>query len=101
MGNSIKNLEELLNSIKYPSITEKSMNLYGDRQYTFIVERALTKTEIKYVIEKIFQVNVTSVNTCNLPVKTRRVGKFVGKRAVYKKAYISLTKGDTIPELFN
>jgi large subunit ribosomal protein L23 len=101
MGNSIKNLEELLNSIKYPSITEKSMNLYGDRQYTFIVERALTKTEIKYVIEKIFQVNVTSVNTCNLPIKTRRVGKFVGKRAVYKKAYISLTKGDSIPELFN
>ena len=48
------NLGDLLNLIKYPSLTEKSINLYGDRQYTFIVDRSLTKTQLKYIIEKIF-----------------------------------------------
>lgn len=94
-------LVNLLNLVKYPSLTEKSINLYGDRQYTFIVDKSLTKTEIKFIIEKIFNVTVIKVNSCNLPIKTRRVGKFTGKRSSYKKAYVSLKEGDTISELFN
>ena len=54
MENNMHNLGDLLNLVKYPSLTEKSINLYGDRQYTFIVDRMLTKTQIKYIIEKIF-----------------------------------------------
>jgi large subunit ribosomal protein L23 len=77
------------------------MNLYGDRKYSFIVDKSLKKTTIKFVIEKIFNVTVLKVNTCNLPVKTRRVGKFVGKRSSYKKAFVSLQEGQTISELFN
>jgi len=95
------NLGDLLNLIKYPSLTEKSINLYGDRQYTFIVDRSLTKTQLKYIIEKIFSVTITQVNTCILPSKNRRVGKFIGKRPLYKKAYVKLKEGDTITELFN
>lgn len=95
------NLGDLLNLIKYPSLTEKSINLYGDRQYTFIVDRVLTKTQIKYIIEKIFKVEISQVNTCVLPVKTRRVGRFVGKRPRYKKAYVKLKEGNNITELFN
>jgi large subunit ribosomal protein L23 len=94
-------LGDLLNLVKYPSLTEKSINLYGDRQYTFIVDRSLTKTQIKYIIEKIFNVSIIGVNTCILPTKTRRVGKFVGKRPLYKKAYVKLKEGDTIADLFN
>ena len=90
-----------LNLIKYPSLTEKSINLYGDRQYTFIVDRVLTKTQIKYIIEKIFKVEISQVNTCILPTKTRRVGRFVGKRSRYKKAYVKLKEGNNITELFN
>ena len=93
------NLGDLLNLIKYPSLTEKSINLYGDRQYTFIVDRVLTKTQIKYIIEKIFKVEISQVNTCVLPTKTRRVGKFVGKRSRYKKAYVKLKEGNNITEL--
>ena len=52
----------VLNLIKYPSLTEKSINLYGNRQYTFIVDRSLTKLEIKYAIEKLFQVNVVMLH---------------------------------------
>jgi large subunit ribosomal protein L23 len=75
--------------------------LYGDRQYTFIVDRSLTKIQIKYIIENIFNVKVISVNTSILPTKMRRVGKFIGKRTLYKKAYVKLKEGDTIADLFN
>jgi large subunit ribosomal protein L23 len=97
----MNDLVNLLSLVKYPSITEKSISLYGNRQYTFIVDKSLTKTEIKFVIEKIFNVSVNKVNSCNLPVKKRRVGKFIGKRSLYKKAYISLKEGDSITDLFN
>jgi large subunit ribosomal protein L23 len=101
MVNNMLNLGDLLNLIKYPSLTEKSINLYGDRQYTFIVDRVLTKTQIKYIIEKIFKVEISQVNTCVLPTKTRRVGRFTGKRPRYKKAYVKLKEGNNITELFN
>ena len=101
MVNNMLNLGDLLNLIKYPSLTEKSINLYGDRQYTFIVDRVLTKTQIKYIIEKIFKVEISQVNTCVLPTKTRRVGQFTGKRPRYKKAYVKLKEGNNITELFN
>jgi len=95
------NLSNLLNLIKYPSLTEKSINLYGDSQYTFIVDKALTKTQVKYILEKIFSVTIVSVNTAILPTKMRRVGKSIGKRSQYKKVFIKLKKGDKIADLFN
>lgn len=97
----MNDLVNLLNLVKYPCITEKSVGLYGTRKYTFIVDKSLTKTKIKFVIEKIFNVSVIKVNSCNLPIKKRRVGKFIGKRSSYKKAYISLKEGDSISGLFN
>ena len=101
MDKIIYNLGDLLNLIKYPLLTEKSINLYGMRQYTFIVDKSLTKTQIKYIIEKIFNVKITDVSTTILPIKTRRVGKYIGKRSRYKKAYIKLKEGDSITDLFN
>jgi large subunit ribosomal protein L23 len=95
------NLSELLNLIKYPSLTEKSINLYGNSQYTFIVDRSLTKTQAKYILENIFNVTIVSINSCHLPLKSRRVGKYVGNRSRYKKIYIKLKTGDRIADLFN
>lgn len=95
------NLTKFINLIKYPSLTEKSINLYNSRQYTFIVDKSLTKIEIKYTIEKLFNINVTDIRTCILPIKKRRVGKFVGNRSNYKKAFIKIKEGETISELFN
>jgi large subunit ribosomal protein L23 len=93
-------LSQLINLIKYPSLTEKSINLYSNRQYTFIVDRSLTKVQIKYVIENIFNVTITDISTCMLPPKKKRVGKFIGKSPMHKKAFIKLKEGDTITELF-
>jgi large subunit ribosomal protein L23 len=95
------NLAELVNLIKYPSLTEKAINLYSERQYTFIVDRSLTKTKIKYIIENIFNVTIINISTLMIPPKTKRVGKFIGKRSRYKKAFVKLKEGDTITELFN
>jgi large subunit ribosomal protein L23 len=101
MENNTFNLGDLLGLVKYPSLTEKSINLYGNRQYTFIVDRSLTKYQIKFIIEQIFKVTITNVNTCLLPTKKRRVGRFTGNRPLYKKAYVKLKEGDTISDLFN
>jgi large subunit ribosomal protein L23 len=101
MEKIMNNLGDLLKLIKYPSLTEKSINLYGNRQYTFIVDRTLTKTQIKFIIENIFNVSIIKVNTAILPTKKRRVGKSIGNRSVYKKAYVKLKEGDTINDLFN
>lgn len=95
------NLENLLPLIKYPLLTEKSINLYNDRQYTFIVDRCLTKLQVKYVLEKIFNVNIISVNTSMLPKKKKRVGKFIGQKSRYKKVYIKLKVGQVISDLLN
>jgi len=101
MGNNMLNLGDLLNLIKYPSVTEKSINLYNERQYTFIVDRSLTKTQVKFALEKIFNITILSVNTAILPVKYRRVGKFLGKKPNFKKVYIKLKEGETISDLLN
>ena len=66
MENSTRKLSDLLALIKYPLLTEKSINLYNDRQYTFIVDRSLTKDEIKFVIEKIFNVKIYLYKTPGL-----------------------------------
>ena len=97
----MNNITQLLNLIKYPCLTEKAMNLYAEQKYTFIVDKSLTKTNIKFLIEKIFNVSVKKINICNLPVKKRRIGRYLGKRSIYKKALVSLKAGNTISELFN
>jgi large subunit ribosomal protein L23 len=101
MEKNKNNIATLLNYIKYPSLTEKSIGLYGNRQYTFLVDRILTKVQIKLIIENVFNVTVTDISTCILPPKTKRVGKSIGKKSTYKKAFIKLKEGDTITELFN
>jgi large subunit ribosomal protein L23 len=95
------NLGNILSLIKYPLITEKSFNLFENRQYTFIVDRCLTKSEIKYTLEKIFTIKIIGVSIMNLPQKYKKVGKFIGKRSSYKKVIIKLKEGDSIKNIFD
>ena len=55
-----------------------------------------TKASLKVAVEKLFDVSVVSVKTSLLPVKRRRVGKFIGKTARYKRAIVKLASEDTI-----
>lgn len=82
--------------VKYPIVTEKGTRLLENNQYSFLVDNRASKTLIKNAIESIFSVNVVSVNTSHLPVKKRRVGRFMGRKPNYKKAIITLQQGNVI-----
>ena len=82
--------------IKYPIITDKATRLLENNQYSFIVNRYSDKISIKTAIEYLFNVKVIKVNTCRLPRKQKRVGKYIGYKPQYKKAIVSLAEGDVI-----
>lgn len=66
-------------------------------QYTLEADRRATKPEIKAAVEELFKVKVVSVNTLNMRGKSRRKRtKHVGKDASWKKAIVTLAKGDKI-----
>lgn len=90
-----------MNSINYdkifaPIITEKTAGLEQEGKYVFKVDVRSNKTEVKQMIEKIFNVKVEKVNIMNIHPKDRRVGKYTGKTNRYKKAIVKLAKGSTI-----
>jgi len=81
-----------------PIVTEKTSDMMGkDNKYTFMVAMDANKTEIRQAIEAIFNVKVVNVNTIRVLGKTKRMGKYEGKRSDYKKAIVKLAEGNTIP----
>ncbi|HHW44558.1 MAG TPA: 50S ribosomal protein L23 [Desulfotomaculum sp.] len=85
--------------LKRPVVSEKSMSLVGDNKYTFIVDPAANKIEIKKAVEELFNVKVEKVNTMRVKGKVRRVRNIVGRRPDVKKAIVTLKEGNKI-ELF-
>ncbi len=86
----------LADVIRRPLITEKATNAIEINQYTFEVDHRAAKPDIKAAVEQMFEVKVIGVSTMNPPRKTRRVGRFAGKRAQVKKAVVRLAEGNTI-----
>ena len=84
-----------------PLITEKTNVGPQDGKYTFAVDKRSTKDDIKKAVEERFKVTVLSVNTSNFKGKIKGRGwRSKGKRPDWKKAIVTLSKGDTIPELY-
>ena len=84
-----------------PVITEKSMNLMGEKKYTFLVHPEANKTMIKEAVEKMFEgTKVKKVNTLNVGGKKKRRGMVVGKTAKTKKAIVQLTEDSKDTEIF-
>lgn len=82
--------------IKYPIITDKATRILENNQYSFVVDRYSDKLTIKSSIEYLFNVKVIKINTCRLPRKKKRVGKYIGWKPNYKKAIVTLSEGDVI-----
>tara|TARA_Y100001968_G_C19302900_1_gene690048 strand:- start:524 stop:826 length:303 start_codon:yes stop_codon:yes gene_type:complete len=82
--------------IRKPLITEKATNALEMNQYTFEVDHRAAKPEIKAAIEKLFNVKVIGISTMNPPRRTRRIGRFSGKRSQVKKAVVRLAEGNNI-----
>ena len=86
----------LYDKIISPLVTEKSTNLSEQNKIVFKVPNSSSKTNLKKNIEKIFKVNVTKINIINKQSKEKITrGKKV-KVQGYKKAIITLKKGQTI-----
>ena len=86
-----------------PVVTEKSMNLMGEKKYTFLVHPEATKSQVKEAVEKMFAgTKVESVNTMNCEGKKKRVrGTFkFGTTAKTKKAVVKLTADSADIEIF-
>ncbi|MBQ7226883.1 MAG: 50S ribosomal protein L23 [Clostridia bacterium] len=81
-----------------PVLTEKAYDGIANKKYCFYVDVNATKTEVKNAIEKIFEVEVESVNIANVRGKKKRERGTVGVTAARRKAYVQLTeKSKTIP----
>ncbi len=86
----------LYDKILFPVVTEKSTNLSELNKITFKVPDGANKKNLKKNIEKIFKVNVTKINIINKQNRTKLTrGKKV-KVSGYKKAIITLKKGQSI-----
>ena len=85
-----------LDTIISPNITEKSTALSEFNKIVFKVHKGATKSSIKRSIEKIFKVNVVKINTINLKGKTKLVRNKKTSKTGYKKAIITLKKGQSI-----
>ena len=85
-----------LDTIISPNVTEKSTSLSDFNKVVFKVNKKANKQSIKKTIEKIFKVNVIKINTINIKGKNKLVRNKKSYKPGYKKAIITLKKGQSI-----
>ncbi len=84
-----------------PLITEKGTILKErDRVYCFRVATEATKVDVKHAVERIFKVDVDRVRIANYKGKMKRLGRNIGKRADWKKAWVTLKPTSKTIEYF-
>lgn len=84
--------------IKFPSVTEKNnIQRLNQNKYAFIVHTDSNKIQIQKAVQSIFGVKVVSVNTQSRVGKLKRTGRYEGRRSSWKKAIVTIEKGQNIP----
>jgi len=76
--------------------TEKSNKVLEGGKYSFEVDKSCTKGEIKTLVKSVFGVDAEKVNIINTAGKVKRFKGIIGNRKAYKKAIITVKKGQTI-----
>ena len=89
--------DRLYSVLLAPIVSEKS-TMIGEKneQVAFRVKHDATKTEVKAAVELLFKVQVESVQILNQKGKTKRFGRFEGRRSNVRKAYVRLKPGQEI-----
>lgn len=83
--------------IQRPLVTEKSsIGREEQNLVTLAVDPRANKHDVKRAVEALFDVSVVEVRTMRMPRKSRRVGKFVGRKPEWKKALVRLAEGQMI-----
>jgi large subunit ribosomal protein L23 len=84
-----------------PIVTEKSMVATEESNIiAFEVNVKANKIQVKRAIEELFDVKVSEVRLMNVRGKVKRLGRNVGKRRDWRKAYVKLAPGEKAPEFF-
>tara|TARA_Y100000590_G_C15601582_1_gene970292 strand:+ start:231 stop:524 length:294 start_codon:yes stop_codon:yes gene_type:complete len=86
----------LYDKVLFPVVTEKSTNLSEQNKIVFKVPRESNKKNLKKNIEKLFKVNVTKINIVNKKNKIKNIRGRKVKISGYKKAIVTLKKGQNI-----
>lgn len=84
-----------------PIITERSMEGLQIGKYTFKVAKSANKIEIAHAVQELFNVKVAKVNTLNCRGRAKRMGKTSGYKPDWKKAIVTLAKGEKTIEFFD
>jgi len=79
-----------------PVVSEKSYAGVQNKRYSFFVDVRATKSQIKDAIEKIFNVTVVKISTCNIKSKPKVIGRSIGRNSRRKKAVVTLGEKDKI-----
>ncbi|MDH3979864.1 MAG: 50S ribosomal protein L23 [Gammaproteobacteria bacterium] len=91
------NQERLMKILLSPIVSEKTTRLAdASRQFAFKVLPGATKPEVRKAVELMFDVKVNNVQISNVRGKVKRSGQTVGRRADWKKAYVTLAEGHDI-----
>ena len=87
--------------IRRPVITEKATIMKeGDHTLCFEVDRRATRLDIQRAVETVFNVKVADVRVMNVRGKRKRLGRFQGYTADWKKAYVKLAPDQKMVEYF-
>ena len=87
--------------IRRPLITEKATRLKdASNTVCFEVARGANKIEIARAVQALFGVKVAQVRVANREGKMKRMGRFIGPRKAWKKAYVRLAPGEKPIEFF-
>jgi large subunit ribosomal protein L23 len=93
-------MKDIYQVIKRPLVTEKNTRQKeAFNQVAFEVDRRANRSEIKQAVEKLFKVKVLRVNLMQLEGKKKKVGRFLGQKADWKKALVRLAPGEMIENL--
>jgi large subunit ribosomal protein L23 len=85
--------------IRRPLVTEKSTVEREERNIiSFEVDGKANKIQVKSAVEELFKVKVAEVRLFNVRGKMKRMGRYVGKRRDWRKAYVRLKEGEKAPE---
>jgi large subunit ribosomal protein L23 len=88
-----------------PRLNEKTYTLSANRVFVFVVDKSVNKHTVARAVEAQFEVKVETVNIANVHGKTKRIMNLTGKRVKnasgqrndFKKAYVTLAEGHSLP----
>ncbi len=89
-------MKDVYRIVRRALVTEKSNLLRAENKYVFEVDRDAGKPEIKVAIQDLFSVKVLEIRTMSVKGKVKRMGRYEGKRADWKKAIVTLAEGESI-----